>query len=120
MTRTRASAKAAGATFERQVADYLAVFVSDLIDRRVKTGRADKGDLSGIRFLGHRIVAECKNHTTRIDLPGWYAEACIERDNDDAALAVVIHKRRGTADPARQWVTMSLSDFAWLLREAQQ
>ena len=118
MTRTRASAKAAGATFERQVADYLAAEVDDRIDRRVKTGRADKGDIGGVRLRGHRVVLECKNHTTRIDLPGWYAEAETECAHDDALLGAVVHKRRGTAKPERQWVTMSLGDLARLLREA--
>lgn len=118
MTRTRASAKAAGARFERDVADYLAAEVDDRIDRRVKTGSADKGDIGGIRYHGHRIVAECKNHV-RTDLPGWYAEAEVERDNDGAGIGLVVHKRRGAADPARAWVTMTLADFAWLLKEAQ-
>lgn len=119
MTRTRASAKAAGARFEREVADYLAAKVDDRIDRRVKTGSADKGDIGGIRVGAHRVVAECKNHA-RLDLPGWYAEAETEATNDAAALAVVVHKRRGTADPGRAWVTMTLADFAWLIREADR
>ena len=117
MSRTRASAKAAGATFERHVADYLAAEIDDRIDRRVKTGRADKGDIGGVRLRGHRIVLECKNHA-RLDLPGWYAEAETECAHDDALLGAVVHKRRGTARPERQWVTMSLGDFARLLREA--
>ena len=117
MTRNRASAKAAGTRFERDVADYLATHIDDRIDRRVKTGRTDKGDIGGIRVGPHRVVAECKNHT-RIDLPGWYAEATLEAENDGSPLGVVIHKRRGAADPARAWVTMALSDFAWLIRQA--
>ncbi len=117
MPRTRASAKSAGATFERLVADYLAAEVDDRIDRRVKTGRADKGDIGGVRFRGHRIVLECKNHV-RMDLPGWYAEAQTECASDDALAGLVVHKRRGTAKPERQWVTMSLADLAALLREA--
>lgn len=117
MPRTRQSAKSAGATFERHVADYLAAEVDDRIDRRVKTGRADKGDIGGVRLRGRRIVLECKNHA-RMDLPGWYAEAETEAANDDALAGLVVHKRRGTAQPGRQWVTMSLKDLATLLREA--
>ena len=117
MTRTRSSAKAAGARFEREVADYLATTVDDRIDRRVKTGAADKGDIGGVRVKGSRIVLEAKNHA-RLDLAGWYAEAERERDNDGAALGVICHKRRGVAKPERQWVTMSLADFAWLIRQA--
>ena len=119
MTRTRASAKAAGSTFERLVADYLAAEVDDRIDRRVKTGSADKGDLGGIRIRTHRVVAECKNHA-RTDLAGWYAQATAEAENDGAPLGVVIHKRHNVAKPDRQWVTMTLGDFAWLLREANR
>lgn len=117
MPRTRASAKAAGASFERLVADYLAAEIDDRIDRRVKTGRADKGDIGGLRLRGHRIVLECKNHA-RLDLPGWYAEAQNEAINDGARLAVVVHKRRGRAQAQNQWVTMSVADFAWMLRQA--
>ena len=119
MTRTRASAKAAGATFERLVADYLAAEVDDRIDRRVKTGSADKGDIGGIRIRTHRVVVECKNHA-RVDLAGWYAEATTEAKNDGAPLGVIVHKRRGTAKPERQWVTMSLGDFAWLVKAANR
>jgi len=117
MTRTRASAKAAGSTFERIIADWLAYFVSEFIDRRVKTGSADKGDIGGIRIKTHRVVMECKNHA-RLNLAGWYAEATLEKENDGAALGVICHKRHGNAKPQDQWVTMTLDDFAWLIREA--
>ena len=118
MTRGRAAAKAAGAGFERQVADYLAEHVDDRIDRRVKTGAADKGDIGGIRFHGHRIVLEVKNHV-RTDLAGWYAEASVEAVNDEALIGAVVHKRHGAGDPGRAWVTMTLADLAVLLRAAQ-
>ena len=119
MTRTRASAKTAGASFERLVADYLAQQVDDRIDRRVKTGRTDKGDIGGLRYRGHRIVLECKNHA-RLDLPGWYAEAETECAHDDALLGAIVHKRRGTTKPERQWVTMSLGDLARLINAGNQ
>ena len=46
MTRSRATAKQAGSLFERSIADYLAVALNDdRIDRRVKTGAKDKGDI---------------------------------------------------------------------------
>jgi len=117
MARTRASAKQAGARFERAVADYLAHAVDDRIDRRVKTGSADKGDIAGVRYLGHRVVIECKDRA-RLDLPGWIAEAHTQRDHDDAALGLIVHKRHGRAEPGDQWVTMTLADLAWMLREA--
>ena len=114
MSRTRASARAAGARFERQIADWLAQHLDDRIDRRVKTGAKDRGDIGGIRHRGERVVLELKD-TARLDLPGWIREAHLEAGNDDAAIGVVVHKRRGTADPAQQWVAMTVADLAWLL-----
>ncbi|HEX7349607.1 hypothetical protein [Brachybacterium sp.] len=114
MSRTRASARAAGARFERQIADWLAEHLDDRIDRRVKTGAKDRGDIGGIRHRGERVVLELKD-TARLDLPGWIREAHLEAGNDDAAIGVVVHKRRGTADPAQQWVAMTVADLAWLL-----
>ena len=116
MTRSRTSAKQAGSRFEKEVAEYLAAEVDDRIERRVRTGAKDRGDISGLRAKGQRVVAECKN-VARLDLAGWMNEALEEAIHDGAALAVVIHKRKGIGAPARQWVTMELSDLAWLLRE---
>jgi hypothetical protein len=114
MSRTRASAKAAGSRFERLIADYLAAVIDDRIDRRVKTGAKDYGDIGGLRrtpsVAGGRIVVECKD-TSAVRLAGWAAEAETERGNDDALAGVVVHKRHGNAHPADQWVTMTLRDF---------
>lgn len=114
MTRTRASAKKAGSTFERTTADYLSSIVDDRIDRRVKAGNKDRGDIGGVRIYGQRLVLECKN-TAKISLGPWANEAEIERGNDDALAGVIVHKRHGTAGPGKQWVTMTLADFAALL-----
>lgn len=114
MSRSRASARAAGARFERQIADWLAQNLDDRIDRRVKTGSKDRGDIGGIRHRGQRVVLELKD-TARTDLAGWIREAHLEAGNDDAAVGLVVAKRRGTADPAQQWVHMTLADLAWLL-----
>lgn len=117
VTRTRQSAKAAGATFERQVADWLADELNDdRIDRRVKTGSKDRGDIAGVRAHGRRVVVECKN-TTRLDLAGWVAEAQVEAGNDDALLGVVVHKRRGCGKErmGEQYVTMTLAGLVALL-----
>lgn len=114
MTRSRASARAAGARFERSIADWLAQNLDDRIDRRVKTGAKDRGDIGGVRHRGERVVLECKD-TTRTDLAGWIREAHLEARHDDARIGVVVHKRRGTTNPAQQWVHMTLEDLAWLL-----
>ena len=115
MPRNRASAKAAGAKFERDIADWLAVHVDDRIDRRVKTGAKDKGDIGGWRFAGRRIVAELKNYGGRIEAGTWLNEAEVERGNDDAHVGLVVAKRRGTTDPGDQIVLLTLRDLVALL-----
>ena len=112
--RTRASAKSAGTRFERSVADWLSDHVDDRIDRRIRTGAKDRGDLAGLRIHGLRLVAECKD-TTRPLISLALREAEVERGNDDALAGVVITKRHGRGDPADQLVTMTLRDFAALL-----
>ena len=114
MTRSRTSARKAGATFERAIADHLAAHIDDRIDRRVKTGGKDRGDIGGLRHMGHRIAIECKN-TCRLELAAWIREAHIEAGNDDALTGIVIHKRHGTADPGAQWVTCTVDDLVALL-----
>lgn len=111
MSRSNRSARQAGAKFERSIADYLAAhYDDDRIDRRVKHGAKDRGDIAGMRVHGQPLVIECKN-TTRLDLAGWAAEAETERGNDDALAGVIIHKRHGKTSPAQQWVTMTLHEF---------
>lgn len=116
MTRNRASAKKAGSSFERLVADYLAQRLNDdRIDRRVKTGNKDRGDVGGVRTIrGGRVTIECKS-VSRDNLPLWIREAEIERQNDDAVIGVVCHKRWGSAKAADQYVTLTLEQFALLL-----
>lgn len=116
LSRSRATAKKAGSWFERLVADFLALVMrDDRIDRRAKTGAADKGDIGAVRTaLGERLVVECKN-VTKMNLSGWLREAEVEAGNDDAVAGVVVHKRVGTRKPHEQYVTMTLGTFALLL-----
>jgi len=115
VSRTRASARAAGSTFERQVADHLAAHVDDRIDRRVKTGAKDRGDIGGVRIPGgRRMVLECKN-TAKMSLGSWQGEAEVEMGNDDAAVSAIVHKRHGKGKAGSQWVTMTLDDLVVLL-----
>ena len=113
MIRTRSSAKAAGSRFESQVAAYLAAHVDDRIERRRLSGR-DRGDISGFRHMGARLVVECKN-VSRLSLATWVTEAEVERGNDDATVGLVVHKRHGRGDPADQYVTLTLGDLVALL-----
>lgn len=112
MSRTRASAKAAGTRHERGVADYLADRLDDDgIDRQVKMGSRDVGDIRGVKIHGQRIAIEAKN-TSRMDLAGWLREAEVERGNLDGIAGVVVAKRHGKSDPAESVVLMTLRDFA--------
>lgn len=114
MGRSRSSAKAAGARFERIVADYLAEHVDDRIDRRRLTGAKDKGDIASIRVHGRRVVAEAKDYGGVFHVGTWLNEADVERGNDDALAAFVVAKRRGTTDPGDQVVLMTLRDYVAL------
>lgn len=115
MTRNRTSARQAGARTERHVADYLAQALNDdRIDRRVRHGAKDRGDIAGVRIHGQRLVLEVKD-CARQDLPAWTTEAHLEAGNDDALAGIVVAKRRGTTDPGRYWVHMTLDDLLALL-----
>jgi hypothetical protein len=118
MTRTRASAKSAGASFERLVADYLAHELDDdRIDRRVKMGANDRGDIAALRTIrGARVVVEAKNYAGQFKVGPWLDEAETERGNDDAEIGVVVAKRRGVGAAAGQVVFMTLEAFALLLQ----
>lgn len=112
--RSRASAKKAGSGFERLIADYLAKVVDDRIDRRVKNGAKDRGDIGGVRLHGRRLVLECKN-TAKQQLGPWADEAEVERGNDDALAGLVVHKRHGKGRAKDQWVTLTVGELVALL-----
>jgi len=115
MARNRASAKAAGSAAERAVADYLArQLEDDRIDRRVKTGAKDTGDIGGVRIHQQRMVIEVKN-CAKTSLSAWVAEAHTEAGHDDALLGCVISKRVGTTDPGRWYVHMTVDDLLALM-----
>lgn len=117
MARNRRTAKQAGTTFERQIADYLATNLDDRIDRRVKTGATDKGDIANVRDThNRRIVIECKNYGGQLKPAEWIREAQQEAQNDNAHIGLVIAKRRGTTDPAKQWVISTVEDLTKLLQ----
>lgn len=115
MSRSRASAKAAGTRHETAIAGYLAQHVDERIERRARTGAKDRGDISGLRAPGGgRIVVEAKN-VTRTALAEWAAEAEAERANDDALAGLIVHKRHGVGDPSAQWVSCTLRDLVAIL-----
>ena len=116
MARSRASAKQAGARFEQTIADYLSFKVDDRIERRVKHGANDKGDIGGLQVLGNRVVIETKDYGGTIHAGTWINEAQVEAGNDDAIAGIVIAKRKGTTKPGEQWVLMTVDDLIALIQ----
>lgn len=117
VSRSNASAKQAGSRFERTTADYLKDHLSEFIDRKVRTGAKDTGDIANVRTAtGRRVAVECKDYGGRLALPEWVREAEVERLHDGAAVGVVVAKRRGTANPGEQWVILTVDGLIELLR----
>lgn len=116
---TRASAKAKGSSFERLIADYLRDEWSKFIDRRVKTGAKDKGDIVnfylGKAGNGEELVWELKN-VREYSLASWVKEAQQEAINAGAIAGVVCVKRPRTTDPAEQYIVTTVGDFLKILR----
>lgn len=120
MGRNLRSAKAAGSRFERLIADHLNDRLYGLhVDRQVKTGAHDSGDIAGVHLAGKRIAIECKN-VTRMDLPKWTQEAHTEASNIGGLAGIVIHKRHGNAKAGDQWVTMTVTDLVTILNHANR
>ena len=118
--RNHRSAKKAGTALERDVADYLAARLNDdRIERRARNGVKDRGDISGLKHMGGRIVVEVKNYGGRLLPAAWLAEAETERGNDDAIAGVVVAKRKGTTRPGDQYVLMTLQTLTALLTGEQ-
>lgn len=116
MTRNRNSAKQAGTKFETLVTRYLRTTLDDdRIERRRMSGANDRGDITGLRHMGQRIVIECKDYGGQLKPGPWVEEAHIEAGNDSALLGIVVAKRRGTTDPGSQFVLMTLNDLVALL-----
>jgi hypothetical protein len=109
-------ARAKGTALETLAVNYLSERLGDdRIMRMPLHGKADRGDIAGVRtVLGEKIAIEVKNHK-RMELGVWLTEAEIERGNADAAVAVVVHKRHGKGQAPDQLVTMTLADFSVLL-----
>ena len=120
MARNRASAKQAGTRFEREIADYLRDVLGDgRIDRRIKSGAKDRGDIAGVMIHGRRLVIEAKDYGGRFLASGWVDEMEIERGNDDALAGFVIVKRKGTTDPGEQYVLTTVREMVAIIGGAR-
>jgi len=108
------ASKRKGTAAETAIVNYLRTVGFLHVERRALNGSIDRGDIAGIPG----VVIEAKN-CARQELAAWVQEAETERNNDNASLGVVWHKRRGKAHPADWFVTMSGEQFTALLRELQ-
>ncbi|MFE3196246.1 hypothetical protein ACFXHA_45125 [Nocardia sp. NPDC059240] len=115
--RTRASAKSAGGAFETLIVRGLAAALDDdRIERRVRNGVRDRGDVTGVRAPGGgRLVLECKDYGGEIRAAEWTAEAEAERGHDDALVGLVVAKRMGTKKFGDQWVLLTMRDLVAIL-----
>ena len=106
------ASKRKGTAAETAIVTYLRTMGFTHVERRALNGTQDRGDIAGIPG----VVIEAKN-CARQELAAWVQEAELERDNDNASLGAVWHKRRGKGHPADWFVTMSGQQFVTLLRE---
>lgn len=113
MSRTRASAKAAGRSWEKAICEYLIANDWPNAERRRTEGANDRGDIAGVAG----VCIEAKN-VKAIALADFLDQADIEARNANAAIGVAWIKRRGRANPAAGYVVMSGETFIRLLSEA--
>lgn len=105
--------KAKGTAAETAVVTFLNNEGRPYVERRTLSGQNDRGDIAGIPG----VVIEVKNEKS-FKLSEWLKEAHVERDNDNAEVGVVWHKKRGTTDAGQWYVTMDGETFAALIRMA--
>lgn len=106
-----------GSAYERSIVNYLNE--CGFGTERTRAGWTDdRGDVHGISDrLGVPFTVECKNHQ-RLNLAGWISELHAEIGNAKGVLGVLVHKRRGTQNPAEQYATLPLGMLVSLLKEA--
>lgn len=102
-----------GAEFEKQFCNYSARRLGDdRIERRVKNGKNDRGDVTGFTIWGKRTVIECKC-CKRTELSEWQKELETEMGNDDAEFGFTVHKRPGCGEKnfGKNFVTMTVDQL---------
>lgn len=102
---------AKGAYFERSVVDYLrSVGYPAALRTRTPGQAADRGDIAGLP-----LTLELKNQKI-LCLPAWWTQVCKAAEKTKLP-PVLIHKRKGVTDPAKQWVTMDVQTFLKLFKD---
>lgn len=122
MTRTRKSAKAAGADFEIKLEQYLATELENPNIVRLRTsGKNDRGDIGNVRLPnGDLICVEAKNYGGEFKVGPWLTEAEVERKNYKADIGLVIAKRRGTTNMNDQVVFMTVENLIKLIKAGKR
>lgn len=116
--RSRASAKAAGRSWENAIVDALIRHGWPHAERRRLAGSKDRGDIAGVAG----VVIEAKN-TKGYDLAGALDEARREAHNDNTGVFGLSHgvawiKRHGKPMAEDGYVVMDGRTFMTLLKEA--
>lgn len=115
-SRTRAAAKAAGKLAERLVVTWARANGAPHAERRIAGAQFDRGDIAGIP--GMVIEVKSPGPSSPTQLGPWLDETMTERVNDNAAVGLLVVKRRGRGDPGQWfWVTDG-ETMAQLLRAA--
>ena len=106
-----------GDRFERDTVAYFRSH-SYHVDRTRAGWSDDRGDVHGVVSRdGRPFAIECKNHKQQ-NLSGWLRELRVEVANSHGRIGALIHKKRGTANPAEQYATLPLEWLIELLKEA--
>lgn len=106
-----------GAGFERVMADWFKEQWSRYIDRKVKTGAHDTGDIANFYIHMHNVVIECKS-LKGYDLAGAVKEAEQEAINAGALAGIAVIKRHGKGQPQDQFIVMTADVLVKLLKAA--
>lgn len=116
MSRSRQSAKQAGARFARVIADGFQNNGFKFADKKPLYGAKDRGDIGGVHTAsGDGITIECKDYGGEFHVGTWLKEVAEERINDRGIAGIVIAKRRGKTDPMDQVCFMEVRDLMALL-----
>lgn len=109
--------KAKGTEFEVSLLPLIRTYYPGA-RRNALAGKNDVGDyyLPGEK----RFILEAKNRTV-LALPAWLKQARNAAFRHfPTAVGVVVHKRKGTQQPGDQYVTMTFSDFLWLVARPEE
>lgn len=113
MTRSRATAKKAGTSWETEIVRALVAAGWPHAERRRLAGKNDRGDIAGIAG----VVIEAKN-TNELRLAEAMNEAEVEARNDGGSLGIAWLKRKGKSSADDGYAVMSGRTLMRLLREA--